>query len=65
MHHQAALHLDEVMIGDGVLDYPTYLRELARFPDVPLMLEHLEGAEYATARDRLFAIGREAGVGFD
>lgn len=64
LHHQAALHLDEVMIGDGVLDYPTYLRELARLPDVPLMLEHLEGPEYATARDRLFAIGQAAGVGF-
>ena len=28
-----------------------------RLADVPLMLEHLEGAEYAVARDRLFAIG--------
>jgi sugar phosphate isomerase/epimerase len=64
LHHRAALHLDEVMIGDGVLDYPTYLRELARRPDLPLMLEHLDGAEYAVARDRLFAIGREAGVSF-
>ncbi|MFO1141565.1 MAG: TIM barrel protein [Amaricoccus sp.] len=62
LHHQAALHLDEVMIGDGVLDYPTYLRELARLPDVPLMLEHLDGAEYAVARDRLFAIAQAAGV---
>ncbi len=53
------------MIGDGVLDYPTYLRELARLDDVPLMLEHLEDAEYAVARDRLRAIGREAGVGFE
>ena len=64
LHHQAALHLDEVMIGDGVLDYPTYLRALARLPGVPLMLEHLEGGEYAVARDRLLAIGREAGVAF-
>jgi hypothetical protein len=51
------------MIGDGVLDYRTYLTELARL-DAPLMLEHLEGAEYAEARDRLFAVGREVGVGF-
>ena len=65
LHHQAALHFDEVMIGDGVLDYATYLRELDRLPgDVPLMLEHLEGAEYATARDRLVAIGRAVGVAF-
>ncbi len=64
LHHQAALHLDEVMIGDGVLDYATYLTELDRLDDVPLMLEHLEGAEYATARDRLVAMGQEAGVSF-
>jgi sugar phosphate isomerase/epimerase len=64
LHHQAALHFDEVMIGDGALDYRTYLGELERLGDVPLMLEHLEGAEYAVARDRLFAVGREAGIGF-
>ncbi len=63
LHHQAALHLDEVMIGDGVMDYRTYLGEVDR-AGVPLMLEHLEGAEYAVARDRLFAVGREIGVGF-
>ncbi|MGB3336327.1 MAG: sugar phosphate isomerase/epimerase [Devosia sp.] len=65
LHHQAALHLDEVMIGDGMLDYPTYLRCLAALPaDVPLMLEHLDGPGYATARDRLFAIGRSNGTPF-
>lgn len=65
LHHQAALHYDEVMIGDGVLDYATYLTELDRLPgDVPMMLEHLEGAEYATARDRLVAVGKQAGVTF-
>jgi sugar phosphate isomerase/epimerase len=63
LHHRAALHFDEVMIGDGVLDYRTYLAEVAR-AGVPLMLEHLEGAEYAKARDRLVAVGREVGVGF-
>jgi sugar phosphate isomerase/epimerase len=65
LHHQAALHFDEVMIGDGVMDYPAYLGELDRLGrDVPLMLEHLEGAEYAVARDRLFAVGRDVGIGF-
>jgi sugar phosphate isomerase/epimerase len=65
LHHRAALHFDEVMIGDGALDYRTYLTELDRLDaDVPLMLEHLEGAEYATARERLFALGRNAGVSF-
>ena len=61
----AALHFDEVQIGDGNLDYATYLTELARLPDeVPLMLEHLEAPEYALGRDRIFAAGDKAGVGF-
>lgn len=65
LHHQAALHLDEVMIGDGVLDYPTFLKCIEDLPqDVPLMLEHLEPAEYAEARDRVFAIGKKTGIEF-
>lgn len=65
LHHQAALHLDEVQIGEGVLDYRTYLRELDRMPrEVPLMLEHLDGPAYAVARDRIFAVGDEIGVAF-
>ena len=65
LHHQAALHFDEVMIGDGVLDYAAFLRLLAALPaDVPLMLEHLDGPAYGTARDRLFSIAERAGVAF-
>lgn len=64
LHETAALHLDEVQIGEGNLDYRTYLTELARLPGVPLMLEHLEPEEYAVARDRIFAFGEAAGVGF-
>lgn len=65
LHHQAALHFDEVMIGRGQLDYRAYLQELQRLPrDVPLLLEHLEGDEYAAARDAVFAVGDEIGVAF-
>jgi sugar phosphate isomerase/epimerase len=65
LHHQAALHLDEVQIGEGVLDYRTYLGELNRLPrEVPLMLEHLKAEEYAVARDRIFAVGDAVGVDF-
>lgn len=60
----AALHLDEVQIGEGNLDYRTYLSELSKLPDVPLMLEHLRPEEYSTGRDRLFAFGDAAGVAF-
>ena len=65
LHDRAALHLDEVMIGDGVLDYPTYLRELEKLDaDVPLMLEHLDASEYAVARDRITAIAQPLGISF-
>ena len=65
LHHQAALHLDEVMIGQGVLDYRTYLTELNRLShEVPLMLEHLTDPEYATARDAVYKVGDEIGVQF-
>jgi sugar phosphate isomerase/epimerase len=65
LHHRAALHFDEVMIGKGQLDYRAYLQELARLPrDVPLLLEHLEGDEYAEARDAVFGFGDQAGVAF-
>ena len=58
--HKAALHFDEVMIGKGALDYRVYLTELARMErEVPLMLEHLQDAEYATARDAIYAVADE------
>lgn len=62
---EAALHLDECQIGEGVLDYAEYLTQLDRLPrDVPLLTEHLTGDEYAVARDRIFAVGDKVGVGF-
>ena len=64
LHHRAALHFDEVMIGEGQLDYRTFLREIDRLRDVPLMLEHLSDADYAKARDQIFKVGDEIGVGF-
>jgi sugar phosphate isomerase/epimerase len=65
LHHQAALHLDEIIPGKGELDYRTYLLELDRLGgDVPLMLEHLADADYAIARDHIFAVGDAAGVAF-
>ena len=43
---KALVHLDEVRIGLGSLEYTTFLRELSRLdPDTPLMLEHLPNAE--------------------
>lgn len=40
------VHLDEVAPGEGLLDYPLFLRELTKLdPDMPLMLEHLPTAD--------------------
>lgn len=65
LREDAALHLDEVQIGEGNLDYRAYLAELDRLPrEVPLMLEHLEGPAYAVGRDRIFAAGDSIGVKF-
>ena len=65
VHHTASLELAECQIGEGVLDYRAYLRELDRMPrEVPLMLEHLDDPAYAVARDRIFATGDEIGVRF-
>jgi sugar phosphate isomerase/epimerase len=64
LHETAALHLDEVQIGAGRLDYATYLAELSQLDGVPLMLEHLRPEEYALGRDRIFAAGDAAGVTF-
>lgn len=65
IHHNTSLELAEIQIGEGVLDYRTYLRALDQMPrEVPLMLEHLEGPAYAVARDRIIAVGDDVGVSF-
>jgi len=64
---EMAVHFREVRPGLGSIDYGIWLAEhLRHTPDVPLMLEHLPSeAEYDAARDRILAVGREVGVGFD
>lgn len=58
-------HLDEVRPGLGRLDYTTFLRELSKWPDVPLMLEHLPNAEeYRLAAEHVRGVGKKVGVSF-
>ncbi len=61
------VHFREVTLGAGKLDYATYLRRLAALPnDVPLMVEHMKGAEeYDKSRQYLFDTGKKIGVGFE
>ncbi|RMF86357.1 MAG: sugar phosphate isomerase/epimerase [Planctomycetota bacterium] len=61
------VHFVEVTLGEGQLDYKTYLKRLAQLPnDVPLMIEHMKGpAEYEASRQFLFKTGGEIGVLFE
>jgi len=60
------VHFREVTLGEGELDYTTYLKRLAALPgDVPLMIEHMKGAEeYDKSREYLFEVGKKIGVSF-
>jgi len=59
------IHLDEVSPGSGYLDYGTFLRELSKLPDVPLMMEHLKTAEeYKLAANYIRSIGTCIGLTF-
>lgn len=60
------IHFVEVTLGAGSLDYRTYLKRLAALPgDVPLMIEHMQGAEeYDKSRRYLLELGQKIGVSF-
>ncbi|MHC4521411.1 MAG: sugar phosphate isomerase/epimerase, partial [Planctomycetota bacterium] len=62
LHPQLTTHLDEVRPGEGGLDYVTFLKELSKLGEVPLMLEHLSGAEeYEKAAEHIRGVAREQG----
>ena len=54
------VHLDECPPGTGVLDYATYLRELAKLDeDIPLVMEHMAPGEYPAAADYIRGVARD------
>jgi len=56
-------HLPEVRAGLGALNYPVFLKELAKLKDVPLMMEHLKGAEeYAKAAGHIRSVGKKIDI---
>jgi len=58
-------HLDEVRPGLGYLDYATFLQELNKLPDVPLMLEHLPNPQqYKLAADYIRSVAKQIGLSF-
>lgn len=59
------VHLDEVLIGTGGLDYTVFLTELSKLKNVPLMLEHLKTAEeYDQAAESVRKTGASIGLKF-
>lgn len=60
------LKYDEVFIGDGVMDYDTYLKRLAELsPNMPCYCEHMdEERDYALSFARLHHLAGKAGVRF-
>jgi sugar phosphate isomerase/epimerase len=65
LQQKLTTHLDEVRPGLGGLDYNVFLKELSRFPDTPLMLEHLpNAAEYDLAAAHIRSVAEKAGLSF-
>jgi sugar phosphate isomerase/epimerase len=61
----ALAHLDEIRPGLGGLDYKTFLKELSKYPDTPLMIEHLKDAEeYRQAAEHIRSVAQEVGLSF-
>lgn len=58
--------IDETFIGDGVLDYGTYLREIAKLDSPPtLMIEHLNEVQLVKGLKFIFHKAEEAGIVFE
>ncbi len=65
-HDHMFLKWDEVYIGDGVMDYDTYLKRLAKLhPDLPCYCEHMaHEQDYALCFARLHHIAKRNGLKF-
>ena len=65
LHPTLTTHLDEIRPGLGGLDYSVYLKELSKFPDTPLMLEHLRTQEeYNQAAEHIRNTAHNSGLSF-
>ncbi len=63
MSTKLTVHLDEVPLGQGALDYATYLAELAKLEaDTPLMMEHMSPDEYPAAAEHVRKTAQRIGV---
>lgn len=64
LREQLTVHLDEILPGQGNLDYKTLLHALDKLPrDIPVILEHLPTAEdYAAAAAHVRQVAKEEGL---
>lgn len=57
------VHLDEVVPGEGALDYATFLKALDGLdPDTPLILEHFTAEDYPRAAQFIRGVAEREGV---
>lgn len=62
----ATVQIDETYIGDGVLDYNTYLAEIDKLkPSPTLMIEHLNESQLIKGLRYIFAKAHEVGISFE
>jgi sugar phosphate isomerase/epimerase len=62
----ASVQLTETFVGDGKLDYDTYLTGITKLSSTPtLMIEHLSGAQMKQGLEFLFAKASELGIVFE
>lgn len=55
--------LTECRPGLGAMDYATFLRELSKLKDIPLMMEHLDSTEeYNLAAHYIRSVGKKEGI---
>src|SRR5450759_193461 len=65
LNTKLTVHLDEVLLGTGGLDYRVFLTELSKLKNVPLMLEHLKKSEeYDLAAANVRKAGTSVGIQF-
>lgn len=62
----ATVRIDETFVGDGVMDYATYLTEIEKLTPRPtLMIEHLNESQLIEGLRYLFAKAEEVGITFE
>lgn len=62
----ATVQIDETYIGDGILDYDTYLGEIDKLNPAPtLMIEHLNESQLIRGLKFIFKKAEEVGITFE